>query len=136
MDANTNNVEAAKKEGLEAYCEDAFDPDLRDWDEFLGVGNILVLTDNRDLNISLCRHWKDLDDRVRTYRWSNKTNSSEDQYSKKGRVVFADLPKPTLVSHQIETGILSNSVLEIFFGKVVSELDHVLKFDFGNNIFL
>jgi NhaP-type Na+/H+ or K+/H+ antiporter/mannitol/fructose-specific phosphotransferase system IIA component (Ntr-type) len=106
LDANTNNVEAAKNEGLLAYCEDAFDSDLRDWDEFLGVGNILVLTDNRDLNISLCRHWKNLDDRVRTYRWSNKTNANEDQYSKKGRVVFADLPKPTLVSHQIETGIL------------------------------
>lgn len=106
IDANSNNVEAARREGLVAITSNAFEPELLNREEFLEVGNVLALTDNKDLNASLCKHWQDLGERVRTWRWSDKEEEDND-YRHLGKIVFADLPKPSVVSHQIEMGTLT-----------------------------
>lgn len=107
IDANSNNVEAARREGLVAITSNAFEPDLLEREEFLEVGNVLSLTDNKDLNATLCKHWQELGERVRTWRWSDKEEENENDYRHLGKVVFADLPKPSVVSHQIMMGTLS-----------------------------
>lgn len=107
IDANSNNVQAARREGLVAITSNAFDTELLDREDFLEVGNVLALTDNKDLNATLCKHWQGLGERVRTWRWSDKDIENENDYRHLGKVVFADLPKPSVISHQIEMGTLS-----------------------------
>ena len=107
IDANSNNVQAARKEGLVAITSNAFELELLEREGFLEVGNVLALTDNKDLNLTLCKHWQDLGERVRTLRWADKEEEKGiNDYRHLGKVIFADLPKPSVVSHQIEMGTL------------------------------
>jgi NhaP-type Na+/H+ or K+/H+ antiporter/mannitol/fructose-specific phosphotransferase system IIA component (Ntr-type) len=101
---NAIYVASARKQGFKAYRADAFDAELLEWESFIGVGNVVALTDNRDINFSMTKHWGRLNDRVKTYRWSNQTDDSNDSTSK-SKVIFADLPKPSTLSTQFETGI-------------------------------
>ncbi len=106
IDANTNNVEQARRQGFKAYKADAFDAELLNWETFLDVGNVLLLTDNKDINMGLSKHWSNLHDRVRTFYWSNQDGDEYGVRDKKAKMVFSDLGKPSKISSQIESGLL------------------------------
>ena len=103
LDSNPNNIEAAQKHGLQAIHADAFNVDLFEWDELMNVGNILILTDNKSLNTSLSKHWRQFASKVRIYRWGTNLDDNDNG---EGQVIFCGLPRPSFVSHQLETKVL------------------------------
>ena len=58
IDTNSSSVQAALREGLAARVGDARDPELAEALEVEGVGNMLALTDNENLNMLLCERWE------------------------------------------------------------------------------
>jgi NhaP-type Na+/H+ or K+/H+ antiporter/mannitol/fructose-specific phosphotransferase system IIA component (Ntr-type) len=100
LDTNARAVAAATKEGLQAVCQDARDPDLGDDPRFVGMGNLLALTDNAELNVLLCQHWEDDIGTDHLYRWG--TSAAENGNRHDGRLVWSSLSRPTMVSADLE----------------------------------
>ncbi len=100
-DTNTRSIFAAREEGLPAMAIDARDTaELPERYDMQGVGNLLALTDNQDLNQLLCQRWSDVMGRTHVYRWS-PTPRQEEIEGSAGRPVWTHLPKPSLVSAEL-----------------------------------
>ena len=105
LDTNPRAVATARAEGLEAIEADAVGHAIEDLPEIDGTGYILALTDNEDLNERVCNRWRDLVGSHSTFRWSSASRSSTAAESPgAGTVVFRSVPKPSLVSSEIERG--------------------------------
>jgi NhaP-type Na+/H+ or K+/H+ antiporter/mannitol/fructose-specific phosphotransferase system IIA component (Ntr-type) len=103
-DTNTRLIFAAREEGLPALAVDARDTaELPERYDLQGVGNLLALTDNQDLNQLLCQRWASILGRTHVYRWSPTPQDEEIKHST-GRPVWARLPKPSLVSAELSRG--------------------------------
>lgn len=79
LDTNPREVKWANREGLRAYAENAMtiDPSRA---EFYGVGNVLAITENEDLNRLLCQRWNKELDGARFFRWG-RDESTNTAYS-------------------------------------------------------
>jgi len=99
VDTNPQAVAEARSEGLTAIREDARDVELDTYAEIQSVGHVLALTDNEDLNILLCQHWGDTFGRENVYYWCRKSGNEFG-----GRAVWQGLPKPSVMSGELERG--------------------------------
>jgi NhaP-type Na+/H+ or K+/H+ antiporter/mannitol/fructose-specific phosphotransferase system IIA component (Ntr-type) len=99
MDSNPTAVAEALNEGFVAMVMDARDIEVVEANVAIqGVGKLLVLTDNEDLNALVCRGWAGLLGSRNVHFWGMRTLSMETSHH---MVVWSDLPKPSLVSDQI-----------------------------------
>ena len=105
IDSNARRVTLARERGLPAICADALDvDDLEERDELLGIGNLLALTDNEDMNEIICQRWRDAMGAEHVHRWASRTRTSPSHGRSAGHVVWPDLPKPTMLSTELERG--------------------------------
>ncbi|OGG56483.1 MAG: hypothetical protein A3F84_15755 [Candidatus Handelsmanbacteria bacterium RIFCSPLOWO2_12_FULL_64_10] len=104
VDTNPKAVAEAGAEGLVAFVGDARDVEIGDRDESQGVGNLLALTDNEDLNALLCQRWASVFGRTHVFRWSSGRGKIEETHETPGRVVWSHLPKPSLLSGEMVRG--------------------------------
>jgi NhaP-type Na+/H+ or K+/H+ antiporter/mannitol/fructose-specific phosphotransferase system IIA component (Ntr-type) len=103
IDANARRVALARDRGVPAIRADALDTDLiEEHDDFLGIGNVLALTDNEELNLVVCQRWREILGEGHVHRWTSRVSTtarpSDDE------VVFADLPKPSVMEIELERG--------------------------------
>lgn len=101
IDANRKLIQEAKNEGLNAAYADARDPELSTRNEYRGVGNVLALTDNEELNMIICQRWWSAVGRKRVFRWGTQQSSTEESHEQPGVVVWTSLPKPSLVASEL-----------------------------------
>lgn len=99
IDSNPRAVAEAQREGLTAVTGDARSIELMDSDALLGVGNLLAVTDNEDLNMVACDRWADIFGRDSVHRWARTAPESA-----AGRAVWRNLPKPSIVSAEAARG--------------------------------
>lgn len=99
VDTNPQAVAEAQSEGLVAIREDARDIELEGYEEIQSIGHMLALTDNEDLNMLLCQHWGDILGREHVYLWRRRGN---DDFV--GRTVWPGLPKPSVMSGELDRG--------------------------------
>lgn len=108
LDSNTRLVSEAQQEGLKAISADARDvTSLLERSEFEGVGKVLALTDNEDLNARVCQNWAEVVGPKNVFRFSrdeNEGNSKNDAATVSGTSVWARVPKPSLVSTEVDRG--------------------------------
>lgn len=104
VDLNPRLVADARAEGLAAIVADARDRTIEERPELQGIGNLLALTDNEDLNLVLCERWSDLIDKKRLYRWSSGKVEKGGDNELVGNAVWSNLPKPTLLSAELGRG--------------------------------
>jgi hypothetical protein len=85
---------------------DARDTSVEDRHELQGVGNLLALTDNEDLNELLCQRWAELLGPHHVFRWKagRKDAPNPQASSRAGAAVWPGLPKPSLLSAQLARG--------------------------------
>ncbi len=69
LDTNPREVKVARRGGLAAYCENAMTVDPLQHVELYGIGNILAITENEDLNHLICQRWQRLLTGARLYYW-------------------------------------------------------------------
>jgi len=100
IDTNPQAVSEACSEGFEALHEDARDVELESHDAVQAMGYLVALTDNEDLNMLLCQHWADVLGRNHVFYWQSYINKT----SKIGQSIWPNLPKPSVVSGELERG--------------------------------
>ncbi|NOG52730.1 MAG: PTS transporter subunit EIIA [Planctomycetes bacterium] len=109
VDTNRRAVSDAQVEGLSAMYGDARDTTLLERTGIAGIGYLLALTDNEDLNARLGAVWSKVLGRDRVYRWSSAVLDSENNTTgegsardgETGRPVWSNLPKPQLLSAEM-----------------------------------
>ncbi|MCP3906104.1 MAG: PTS transporter subunit EIIA [Planctomycetes bacterium] len=102
VDSNNRAVHEARRDGAVAVAGDARDTALQDRVELQGVGNVLALTDNDDLNVRLCQIWGEIVGSERVFRCrASDVPHREDDDEIAGHLVWPDLPKPSLVSAEL-----------------------------------
>ena len=105
LDLNAKAVAEAQREGLEAIRGDARDRDaLEEHPMIQRVGNVVALTDNEDLNIVVCERWAETLGRDHVYRWHPAGGDANKDQGHHGRIIWANLPKPSLLSAEISRG--------------------------------
>jgi NhaP-type Na+/H+ or K+/H+ antiporter/mannitol/fructose-specific phosphotransferase system IIA component (Ntr-type) len=103
IDTNKGAVAAARREGLLALAGDARDAELRDDPRLQGVGNMLALTDNEDLNARLCQTWARALGGDHVFR-CNPTGVEPTEGDEFGTIVWPRLPRPSLLAGEIIRG--------------------------------
>ena len=103
IDGNRAAVAEARALGLRAFHGDARDTSLlEEREELHGVGHLLALTDNEDLNELLCRKWEEAFGRDKLYRWASP-DSNQDATAA-GCVLWSWMPKPSMTSSELVLG--------------------------------
>lgn len=69
MDTNPREVKLALREGLTALNENAMAVEPENRIELYGIGNVLSITENEDLNRLVCQRWNKLLPSPRLFRW-------------------------------------------------------------------
>jgi len=97
-------VRTAREQGLTVIQADARDIGLHERSQLQEVGNLLALTDNEDLNVRLCQNWAEVFGPGRVYRCHpapGQPDHEDDDHAPVGHVVWAKLPRPSLVSGEL-----------------------------------
>jgi len=91
LDTNIYSVNVASREGLIAFAENAMTLDPVDHPVFYGIGSVLAITKNENLNELLCRRWAKLLNKPKLYQWreSLKVHSADED---KNKVLLAGIP--------------------------------------------
>ena len=74
LDLNRREVAIAKRERLIAINENALTLNIENYPEIYGIGNILAITENEDLNTLICQRWKKEMPHATLYRWGTNAN--------------------------------------------------------------
>lgn len=104
VDTNRQAVKEAIDEGYSAYSENILSKDVLPEEIISGIGNVLALTDNRDLNQLICEIWSDYVGKKNCYRWSPLHAERSTGGYGTGLCVWSDLPKPSHLSFDIRHG--------------------------------
>jgi len=99
VDTNEPSVELARREGLDAVLHDARDTSLLD--QRAGVGHLLALTANDDLNARVCYRWGEHLGFDHVFRPDLGQGAGEKEG---GVVVWSGIPDPVTLSTEIARG--------------------------------
>ncbi len=103
LDLNPKAVAEARVSSLPVLLADARDAEmLSEHPDLDGVGNLLCLTDNEDLNSLLCHRWSHFFGRRKVYCWHSKGGTSAVDEPFRETVVWPSLPKPSLLSADLD----------------------------------
>jgi len=78
LDTNPREIKLAHRAGFTAFNANAMTIDPGKHIQFYGIGNVLAITENEDLNQLVCQRWSKLLDRSNQYRWAPPTPDAED----------------------------------------------------------
>jgi len=118
IDTNARRIAEARSDGLKALIEDGMNvAPLMDRIELQSVGKLLALTDNADLNELLCRAWGERLGRENVIGYSPRAADPEAEAAHARDTLSSQLPKPSVVSKQLEEGEAQLHVVE---GKAIA----------------
>jgi len=101
VDTNGDEVQEAITEGLQAFQGNALSDETVPAELKTKIGNVIALTDNRDLNQLVCDKWSDVAPQNQLFRWSPPESEFSGQLRAKGLPIWSDLPKPSQVSFNL-----------------------------------
>ncbi len=102
IDSNMQAVKAlAARSNINAYQRDARDPAIFEDEKLMGMGNVLALTDNEDLNLVICSRLAEVTGRDNAYAWASGAGGHPLE-SEKARIVWSHLPKPSMLSIELK----------------------------------
>ncbi|MCP4131930.1 MAG: PTS transporter subunit EIIA [bacterium] len=113
IDTNLHSVKVARQEGFTALSANALTIDPDDYPELYGVGNILAITKNENLNLLACQQWKKKLKGARLYRWSN-IDKMDEETDAKSSVKIATPVWPSLELNTITTQKINSEDFTIF----------------------
>jgi len=101
MDTNTESARQAESEGLRVLRGNALDQTGLPPEFYPFVGNVVALTDNRDLNQLICERWAEVVGRKHVFRWSPDSARQEHLIGGLGQPIWNNLPKPTQIEYTL-----------------------------------
>lgn len=114
VDGNRTSVSEAKARGLKAFLADARDVKrLEGRAELAGIGKMIALTDNEDLNELLCDKWGALYGKANVYRWaSGRSDMAEKEADSHGSIIWAGMPAPSFICGELLHGEAHMNTIE------------------------
>jgi len=106
IDTNYKLVMNARKQNLYAVHNDALIPEDTSTEILSSVKNLLVLTDNEELNVMICENWLIYIKRDRMFRWTEK----EPEKKQAGKPIWEFLEKPSQISLDLKQSDLELKV--------------------------
>ena len=97
MDTNTESARQAESEGLRVLRGNALDQTSLPPELYLFIGNVLALTDNRDLNQLIRERWAEVVGSKHVFCWSPESVGQEQLIGGLGQPIWNNLPKPTKI---------------------------------------
>ncbi len=102
VDTNKEALQICKQHGFNTIEANALSTEILPPIYGQTIGNILALTDNRELNQLICENWADEIDSANLNRWSSATIEDEIKLGGKGRALWPTLSRPTQIAYDIE----------------------------------
>ncbi len=103
VDTNPRAVREARQAGLIALAMDARDVEgAEDRPELQGIGHLLALTDNEDLNNLLCRRWAGNLGRYRVFGWHSAVGAADSDPEAASSMIWQHLPRPSVLSSDLD----------------------------------
>lgn len=115
VDTNPRLIREAGSQ-VEAVRADALDPRTPVLLGDHNIGNVMALTDNEDLNVLICQTWSRIVGSAHVYRWASAVHAERRGVELPGRAAWKQVPKPSVISHELETGDAEIIVREEPFG--------------------
>ncbi|MEM7227980.1 MAG: cation:proton antiporter [Planctomycetota bacterium] len=125
VDTNARAVRGAQNEGLTAFVGDARDITLYDRPELQGVGSVLAITDNEDLNQLVCQRWSEVVGANRVFRCTATSGeiASVDEEVANGIAIWSRIPRPSVLSAELirhEASMIASTMpIESMRGKAI-----------------
>ncbi|MCB1052892.1 MAG: cation:proton antiporter [Acidobacteria bacterium] len=99
LDTNTREVKWALNEGFVARCENALTLDPENREIFYGIGNVLAITGNEDLNLLVSQRWGRILPNAKLFRWGTR-EAEQDGFEEEGTQVWSALPLKTILAEE------------------------------------
>ncbi|MEM9692512.1 MAG: cation:proton antiporter [Myxococcota bacterium] len=105
IDVNRRHIRKARRADLTAASFDAFDVEaVERHPAMAGVGYVLAITGNEELNAMLCRAWAPSMGADRCYRWHTNLRDSDTDDPRAGVTVWPEIVSPVLIGKELERG--------------------------------
>jgi NhaP-type Na+/H+ or K+/H+ antiporter/mannitol/fructose-specific phosphotransferase system IIA component (Ntr-type) len=102
VDTNIHAVKVAKRCGTDAISANALTVAIDRYPQFYGIGNVLAVTKNEELNELACQRWGRELKRPHLYKWYSPVNSGMidgiDPSRRVGRRIWSGVPLDKLIS--------------------------------------
>ncbi len=102
IDTNEDAVKEAQNEGFIVIQGNALSTDILPLEQMSSMGNLLALTDNRDLNQLICEKWSEIIDRNHLFRWSPRSAQDEKEIGGMGKPLWSMMPKPSQLAYELK----------------------------------
>lgn len=102
LDTNADAVREAQEHGFIAFNGNALSTETIPRETLASIGNLMALTDNRDLNQLICEKWSGVVDKKRMFRWSSQSPEMEQRIAGMGLQIWSELDKPSQVSYNLK----------------------------------
>ena len=77
VDTNGRMISLARRDGLTSLCVDAMTVDAERHPELYGIGTVLAITGNQELNTLICQRWNKELPAARCFRWALAGSGSD-----------------------------------------------------------
>jgi len=102
MDTNMREIKAAHREGLKALGQNALTVNSDDFPELYGIGHVMAITSNSNLNILICEKWFKKLHKPQLFRWAREIIGDEiDAPDSEGKIIWHGIPLSNIISHEI-----------------------------------
>lgn len=135
IDTNPRNIYDTQSHGFNAKQANALDAELFDDEELAGIGNLLAVTDNEELNALICQQWSGILRNKHCYRWSPRKSEALARKKPLGVPVWLELPKPSAVADEITRGETKIFAIGAGSGEI-TEGDSILAYQSNTKVVL
>ncbi|MCB1319144.1 MAG: NAD-binding protein, partial [Leptospiraceae bacterium] len=101
VDTNPDAVRESRSENITAFIGNALEINTVPDEIRSRIGNVLALTDNRELNQLICLRWSDIVKKDRLFRWTGDEEKNDSLRTNMGIPVWQALTKPSQVSYDL-----------------------------------
>lgn len=101
VDTNPDAVRESRSENITAFIGNALEINTVPDEIRSRIGNVLALTDNRELNQLICLRWSDIVKKDRLFRWTGDEEKKDSPRTNMGIPVWQALTKPSQVSYDL-----------------------------------
>jgi NhaP-type Na+/H+ or K+/H+ antiporter/mannitol/fructose-specific phosphotransferase system IIA component (Ntr-type) len=98
IDLNGRHLAQAKRQGLTTVCANVLTCRQSDHPELYGMGNVLAITTNKDLNSMACARWHEELTEPTCYRWGAAVAGQDDGAPQVGEQIWTDLQLDRIVA--------------------------------------
>ncbi|MFT5127126.1 MAG: NhaP-type Na+/H+ or K+/H+ antiporter/mannitol [Rhodothermales bacterium] len=102
IDLNGRHLAQAKRQGLTTVCANVLTCRPSDHPDLYGIGNILAITTNKDLNTLACARWNEELVEPACYRWGAAAVGEDDGEPTVGEQIWPDLQLDRIVANALD----------------------------------